>query len=68
MNIRTGFGSEVHKAKQVPFVIHSRFGKLSSKNDGSPIFIPACSGIRTSLSLDHLNLTDEPVTCQKCGC
>ena len=67
MNIKTGFGKEVHKAKQVPFIIHSRFGKLTQQNDGSPIFIPKCSGIRVRVSLDHLHLTNEPATCEKCG-
>lgn len=67
MNIKTGFGKEVHKAKRVPFVIHKLFGKITEKEAGSPIFIPKCSGFRIRVSLDHLHRTSERVTCSKCG-
>lgn len=71
MNIKTGFGSEVHKGKKVRFVLHSRFGKVTNLDTTSPDFpflvIPACMGIRTRISLDHLHQTEEQVTCGKCA-
>lgn len=65
-NVKTAFGSEVHRGKRVPFVIHPRFGKLLPPEGADSILIPACSGVRIRVQVDALYATQEAVTCSKC--